>query len=174
MESCTFDSYSACLLAQSPILWFPSRLYKYCSPGSRSFTEGIEPKGTEVHGRKLDMMYFLWDLVKRFRARSKDSAVYFHGAGSRCSWQHGSIQVLPGTKCCGCQQTCLMRKPTASMFTSQTSTGFEDKSVYYLASISVSGKTVEGIFVTGYLMHSREADNNSHTPRLTVCKCRME
>lgn len=99
MESCTSDSYSACLPAQSSILWFPSRLYKYCSPGSRSLIEGIEPKGTEVHGRKLDMMYFLWDLVKRSRARSKDSAVYFHGAGSRCSWQPGSIQVLPGTKC---------------------------------------------------------------------------
>lgn len=124
------------LPAQSSVLWFPSRLYKYYSPGPKSPTVGIEPTETEVSGRKLGMMYFLWDLVKRFRARSKDSAVYFHGAGSRCSTEFLAAWIHSGTARdkmldCGCQQTCLMRKPIAFTFTSQISIGFEVKSVYY-------------------------------------------
>lgn len=118
------------LPAQSSVLWFPSRLCKYCSPGPRSLTVGIEPTEMEASGRKLGMMYFLWDLVKRFRARSRESAVYFHGAGSRCSTEFVAAWIHAGTVGdkmlhCGCQQTCLMRKLIVFMFTSQSSTGFE-------------------------------------------------
>lgn len=141
------------LTARSSVLWFPSRLYKYCSPGPRSLTAGIEPAETEASGRKLGM-YFLWDLAKRSRARSKDSAVCVHGAESRCSTEFLAAWIRSGAARdkmlgCGCQQKCLMRKPIASMFTGQTPTGFEIKSVYYLDWISVSSKTVEGIFSDG-------------------------
>lgn len=64
------------LPAQSSVLWFPFRLYKQCSPDPRSLLVGTEPTETEVSGRKLGMMYFLWDLMKRFRARSKDCCVF--------------------------------------------------------------------------------------------------
>lgn len=146
--------YLFCMLvplpAQSSVLWFPSRHYQYCSPGPRSLTVAIEPAEIEVSGRKLRVVYFLWDLVKRFRERSKDSAVYFHRAGSRCSTEFLAAWIHSGTARakmldCGCQQTCLMRKPLAFMFTSQTSAGFEVKSVNYSGWISVSGKTVEGV-----------------------------
>lgn len=124
------------LPAQSFVLWFLSRFYKYCSPGPRCLTVGIEPREMEVTGRKLGMMYFLWDLVKRFRARSKDSAVYFHGTGSRCSTDFLAAWIHSGTarhKSVGSHSptSCLMRKSIAYMYISQTCTGFEVKSVYY-------------------------------------------
>lgn len=58
---------------------------------------GIEPTEVEVSSRKLGMLYFLWDLAKRFRARSKDSAVYFHGAGSKYSTEFLAAWIHSGT-----------------------------------------------------------------------------
>lgn len=139
VESFTSDSYSACLF---PFLLthlssgFPLDFTNICSPGPRSLTVGTEPTEMEMNGRKLGIMYFLWDIVKRFRARSKDSGVYFHGAGSRCSTESLAAWIHSGTATdevldCGCQQTCLLRKAIPCMFTSQTSTGFEVKAAYY-------------------------------------------
>lgn len=133
VESFTSDTYSACLfpfLLSHLSCGFPLDFTNICSPGPRSLTIGTEPTETEASGRKLGMMYFLWDLVKRFRARSKHSAVCFHRAGSRCSAEFLAAWIHSGTARdkmldCGCQQTCLMRKPIDFMFTSQTSAGFE-------------------------------------------------
>lgn len=100
----------------------------------------------QVRDRNLGLMYFLWDLGKRFRARSQDSVVYFHSVGSRCSteflapWMHScpARDKMPG---CGCQQTCV-RKPW--MPTSHTCAGFEVKAVNYLDGILVSSRALEG------------------------------
>lgn len=149
VEMFTADTCSA---HQSSVLWFPSRPYKYCkncSPGPGSLTVGIEPANTKW-GIEIGLMYFLWNLGKRFRARSQDSAVYFHRAGSRCSseflapWMH-SCPARDKELGCDCQQTCL-RKPLMS--TSQTCAGFEVKAVNYLDCILVSSRALEGHCVT--------------------------
>lgn len=91
-----------------------------------------------VSDRNLGLMYILWDLGKRFRARFQDSAVHFLSAGSRCSteflaaWMH-SCTARDKMLGCGCQQTCLRK---LLMSTSQTSGGFEGKAVHYLDCIS--------------------------------------
>lgn len=86
----------------------------------------------QVSDRNLGLMYILWDLGKRFRARFQDSAAHFLSAGSRCStefltaWMH-SCTARDKMLGCGSQQTCL-RKPLMS--TSQNSAGFEAKAVH--------------------------------------------